>query len=251
VNQSPTIGELAKALAAAQAEMPKIPMNATNPFLKNRYADLGSVIEASRPILAKHGLAICQMPTLGEHFVGVGTRLLHSSGEWLEDMVLLPLVEEKGLKLGQVAGSIITYLRRYAWSAALGLYADEDTDGGLPTGKPANGQQAHPAAATTPNESKAAPTHRWVIDFECKKLGIDTAGLDSEIRPAKSGKTWLWYFVPIDVHDAAIKNAATPTTKGTIKDAVAEATAKANREPGEDVGDGTGNLDGVLDIGGE
>jgi hypothetical protein len=137
--------------------MPKIPMNATNPFLKNRYADLGSVIEASRPILAKHGLAICQMPTRGESLVGVSTRLIHTSGEWLEDMILLPLVEEKGLKLGQVAGSIITYLRRYAWSAVLGLYADEDTDGNQPIGKPAEKPAEKPAASPVPTATPIEP----------------------------------------------------------------------------------------------
>ena len=54
MNKSETITHLATALAKAQAEMPVAVFDATNPFLKSKYASLGSVIQASRPILAKH-----------------------------------------------------------------------------------------------------------------------------------------------------------------------------------------------------
>lgn len=109
--------------------MPAIAFDATNPFLKNRYASLGAVIEASRPILAAHGLSVCQLPCSEGEMIGLESVLLHSSGEWLSDRILLPLGEEKGKSRAQVAGSVITYLRRYSWASILGLYADEDNDG--------------------------------------------------------------------------------------------------------------------------
>jgi hypothetical protein len=71
---------------------------------------------------------------------------MHSSGEYIESGMALPLGDEKGKSLAQVAGSIITYLRRYAYSAILGLYADEDTDGNSPNGKK---PEPKPAAAKT------------------------------------------------------------------------------------------------------
>ena len=52
MNTSESINELAAALAKAQAEMPAAKMNATNPFLKNRYADLTAVTDAARATLA-------------------------------------------------------------------------------------------------------------------------------------------------------------------------------------------------------
>jgi hypothetical protein len=129
MNKSQSITKLATALAKAQAEMPAVKMNAVNPFLKNKYADLGAVIEASRPVLGKHGLAVVQTVNGDGTQIGVTTMLAHESGEWLEDTIMLPVGEEKGKSSAQVAGSIISYLRRYSWASVLGLYADEDADG--------------------------------------------------------------------------------------------------------------------------
>ncbi len=127
---------LATALAKAQAEMPAVPMNAVNPFLKNKYADLATMIQTATPILAKHGLSISQQPISIDGHVGVTTTLLHTSGQWIEDTISLPIGDEKGKSLAQVAGSIITYLRRYSYGAIVGLATDEDTDGNAPKPQP-------------------------------------------------------------------------------------------------------------------
>lgn len=125
---------LATALSKAQSEMPAVPMNAINPFLKNKYADLAEMIRVASPVLAKHGLSISQQPVSFEgQLVGVTTTLLHTSGQWIEDTISLPLGDEKGKSLAQVAGSIITYLRRYSYGAIVGLATDEDTDGNAPS----------------------------------------------------------------------------------------------------------------------
>ena len=126
---------ISKALVRAQAEMPTVPMNATNPFLKNRYADLGNVIETVRPVLAKHGLAFSQFPVGKEGEFGIKTILLHESGEFFESTVTLPLADEKGKSVAQVAGSYSTYLRRISLNGILGIYADEDNDGNQPAAK--------------------------------------------------------------------------------------------------------------------
>jgi len=129
MNKSETIGKLALALSKAQAEMPEVKKNAQNPFLKNKYADLGAVIETSRPVLAKHELAVTQFPVSDGEKIGVTTLLAHSSGEWLEESILISATDAKGLSFAQSAGVVISYLRRYAWASILGMYADEDTDG--------------------------------------------------------------------------------------------------------------------------
>lgn len=135
IEESASIKELATALAQAQAEFTAVPFNSTNPFLKNKYADLGSVINTAKPVLAKHGLAVSQLIYDEPGCIGVTTILMHSSGEYVLSSVALPLGEEKGKSQAQVAGSIVTYLRRYALSSILGLYADEDTDGNAPEQK--------------------------------------------------------------------------------------------------------------------
>lgn len=130
MEKSESIKELAIALSKAQGEMPAAEMTATNPFLRNKYADLGSIIQASKPVLAKHGLAVAQPISGDGALIEVTTILMHTSGEWLSETVSLPLGEEKGKSNAQVAGSIVTYLRRYSLASMLGMYADEDTDGG-------------------------------------------------------------------------------------------------------------------------
>ena len=54
--------------------MPVAVFDATNPFLKSKYASLGAVIQASRPILAKHKLSLMQFPIsdANGHRRGVG-----------------------------------------------------------------------------------------------------------------------------------------------------------------------------------
>jgi hypothetical protein len=131
--KSEKIDQLAIALSKAQGEMPTVPMNTVNPFLKNKYADLAEMIKVATPVLAKNGLAISQQAISNDGHVGVTTTLIHTSGQWIEDTISLPLGDEKGKSLAQVAGSIITYLRRYSYGAIVGLATDEDTDGNQPS----------------------------------------------------------------------------------------------------------------------
>jgi len=129
MNKSESITHLATALAKAQAEMPVAVLDATNPFLKNKYADLGAIIETSKTILAKNGLSVSQLPEIDNGLVRITTILMHSSGEWIESISSLSLEDQKGLTKAQAAGSLITYLRRYSLASVLGLYADADDDG--------------------------------------------------------------------------------------------------------------------------
>jgi hypothetical protein len=146
MTRSESITHLATALASAQAEMPVAVFDATNPFLKSKYASLGAVIQASRPILAKHKLSLVQFPISGPHpacghplpsdgrgdYIGVESILAHESGEFVSERIVIPLTEEKGKTKVQCAGSTLTYLRRYSWASILGMYSDEDSDGTSP-----------------------------------------------------------------------------------------------------------------------
>jgi hypothetical protein len=143
---SDTIDKLATALAQAQGEMDGAKKSATNPFFEKKYADLASVKEAMRAPFAKAGLSVVQFPKTtfngeptafewtakrsGEVRYGVRvftivtvvTRLLHSSGQWMEDQVsaMLPNGDP------QAVGSAITYLRRYALQAVAGIATEDD-----------------------------------------------------------------------------------------------------------------------------
>jgi hypothetical protein len=159
MNKSESITHLAAALAKAQAEMPVAVFDATNPFLKSKYASLGAVIQASRPILAKHKLSLVQFPISDAAGIGVESILTHESGEFVAERISIPLTEEKGKSKVQSAGSTLTYLRRYSWASILGMYSDEDSDAGnLPVGNAAAPQGASaPAKQFSPKPATALP----------------------------------------------------------------------------------------------
>ena len=124
--QSATVGKIAEALCAAQAELPAAIKGSVNPHLRNKYADLNAIYEAARETLAKHGLAVVQtmQPTDGGK-AHVRTTLLHKSGEWIAGELVMPLDRNGG---PQGMGSAITYARRYSLSAIIGIVTEEDDD---------------------------------------------------------------------------------------------------------------------------
>ncbi len=130
---SPTITNLAKALLTAQEQISPVTKDATNPFLKNRYASLVAVLEAVRRPLLDNGILLIQRVVESEPgTAAVETRLLHTSGEWVAGVTTIPLPEtEPGSKtnMGQAVGAAISYARRYGLMAMLSMAAvDEDTD---------------------------------------------------------------------------------------------------------------------------
>lgn len=160
MNDTTPQSEVAAALVACQGELEAAAFDMQNPFLKNRYASLGAVISQSRPVLAKHGLAVFQIPTTQENHVSLTTTILHKSGQSLDGGTLtLPIGDEKGKSLAQIVGSLITYMRRYAWSSVLGMYAEEDTDGNDGPQKLAGAIPRRPQApvAPKPPETTLAP----------------------------------------------------------------------------------------------
>lgn len=150
MNKSESVAKLAEALSKAQAEFTHAPLNSTNPFLKNKYADLGSVIQSVRPAMTKNGLAITQTVAAENGIVTVETMLMHASGEWITQSIGIPVDQSKGMSLAQSIGAVVTYLRRYSIAAIMGIYADEDTDGNdekttVKQSKPAPAPQPAPA----------------------------------------------------------------------------------------------------------
>jgi hypothetical protein len=128
MKQSESINKLAMALVKAQAEMGGAVKDSKNPFFKSNYADLTSVIKAIKEPFANNKLAYIQFPIASEKHVGVITRLIHESGEWLEQDYYLPLIKSDP----QSAGSALTYARRYALVAMAGIpTVDDDAESAM------------------------------------------------------------------------------------------------------------------------
>ena len=176
VKTSDNIGEIAAALAAAQAQMGAALKDSTNPHFKSRYADLASVMEATRPYLAAHGIAIVQMAeTLKETGeVVVTTALLHKSGQIIAGRLSATCKDLSP----QPVGSAITYLRRYGLMAIAGIAPDDD-DGEAAMGRqyqqPERREPSRPAEPPPePDEVAAA------IAARCKQLGCPVSPARAE-----------------------------------------------------------------------
>lgn len=129
MKQSEQINELAAALVAAQKAFSPAVKAKTNPAFKSKYVDLAGAIEAAQPALLENGIAVIQ-GTRGdvEHSsVTVTTRIVHVSGQWIEDELTLPAANRDRYD-AQSVGSAITYARRYSYMGMLG-FAPEDDDG--------------------------------------------------------------------------------------------------------------------------
>jgi hypothetical protein len=129
--KSDTIDKLFTALVKAQGELEKAVKDSANPFFKSKYADLESVIDASRPHLVANGICIMQFHEDSEDGrVRLTTIVGHESGEFVAATGSLRPKEDSP----QAAGGALTYLRRYDYAAAVGL-AQKDDDGETAQGR--------------------------------------------------------------------------------------------------------------------
>jgi hypothetical protein len=183
--QSESINELATALAKAQAKFTHAQKAVKNEFFKSNYADLPAVMDASRAALAENGLCVIQSTTVKDNGdILLITTLAHSSGQWVRGEYLVKPVKADP----QSCGSAITYARRYAYCAMVGVAAiDEDDDGN----------------AASQSKNKSADTAEQPIDTE-KAVEIDL--LITEVKADKAA--FLGYFKIDDVRKLKAKDYA-------------------------------------------
>ena len=164
--------EIYKALVAAQGDMPAVEPNQTNPHFKSKFVSLDHLIAKTRPVLNAHGLAIVQRPTTVEGKPALETRVIHTSGQSLSSVMPLILQREDM----QGLGAAITYARRYAWAAALGICADEDDDGNQAA---ASTQRASGARRTASQpESDEVPVRATPEALAAYKGEVEAAGFE-------------------------------------------------------------------------
>jgi hypothetical protein len=207
--RSSAIAELFTALAKAQGQFQMADRAGENEAFKrggkaSTYATLASALEATKEGRSANGLALVQIPSNGAgNNISVTTILGHSSGQWLESTFsVAPLKFD-----AQGAGSVVTYLRRYAAMAILGI-APEDDDGNAAVQQP-NAQQGvtrtaaprptnaatHPVTSVGASPNPSSGIHvlgavgpsstgngarpKWITDFLARK--------SYEIDPEKAG----------------------------------------------------------------
>lgn len=173
--QSESIAKLAEALSKAQGKIKGASKDTANPFFKSKYADLASVWDACREQLSAHGLSVIQTTDNAPEGVCVVTTLAHSSGEWIRGKLTMQPVKNDP----QGVGSAITYARRYALAAMVGV-APEDDDGNAASGHNGNAARALPAAAPemrpVNKDQWSGPRNKSTLNREMKQFSHDLEG---------------------------------------------------------------------------
>ena len=155
---SETTAAIAKALAAAQRAMRPAIKDATNPHFRSRYADLAAIDEAIRPHLTANDICWIQSPEFADGCVSVTTRFTHSSGEWIQSTLSLPVERPTP----QAIGSALTYARRYSLSSLAAVPAGDD-DGEAAEGR-GDPRQARGGPSLSPPVVVPPPTA--VVPFD-------------------------------------------------------------------------------------
>lgn len=212
--------QYATALVEAIGELQNVAKTASNPYFKSKYAPLEAIVDATRPVLLKHGLAITQSPLFMEGMAGVETTIIHKAGHSTTTTLLLPLKDQSP----QGVGGAITYARRYSLAAVCGLATEDDLDGNehLPVKK----EEARPAVAKVMDKNPSVRPAGAVTGVWREVLPTNT----KVAAKSKDGSPKVWTLYAVEFNDSGkvieamtfdekLFNAATEFGKeGTIVD---------------------------------
>lgn len=190
MKQSENINELLAALVEVQSEIPTMPKD--KQAYGYKYSDLDSITSTIKPLLHKHGLAYMQSVGIGESGLTLTTRVFNKAGQWIEDTALLPVIANTKNNAAQTLGMSITYMRRYALCAMLGITADEDVDAALPA-------QQKPLSPEAMGMKKASQVKSRFSDQETAEMkkwadGTFTPDELAKVKASLNGDGWAEAF---------------------------------------------------------
>lgn len=186
VYHSEETSKLAKALIAVQRDLCPAMKDAKNPFVNSHYASLNSVMQSCREALLQNGIWLTQLPVpapveLGGGYIGLVTKLTHAeSGQWQSSFIVAPLPKNAP----QGMGSALTYCRRYALTAMLGIVTEDDD------GEGARADIRQPTKSRKTEIQK--PKNQGINNSESEKDEMGTLpklqGIEYQYVPSQDGR---------------------------------------------------------------
>lgn len=188
---SDQLDKISAAIVKALGSIGGAAKSATNPHFRNTYATLENVVDASRDVLAEHGLAVMQGAGLvADGKLHLDTRMVHASGQWIESEFTIPLVKMDP----QATLAALTYARRGALMAILGMPAvDDDGESAVGRGKPEATNKAPANGLGTEKRDGGAGSVAGVDWWGCTEPGVSSAvakkteGMTDDFLAARDG----------------------------------------------------------------
>jgi len=170
MQKSDQIDKIAVALTKAQVEMEKAVKTSTNESFGSKYADLTACLKVVMPALTGNGIAVSQSPGTpmeSSRGVVIDTLLMHSSGQWLQGSFFMPCLSFDPHSVG----SAITYAKRYALAAMVGLATEDDDANSAMKGKKGDSEHniSHSHADEPSSEKSKGLTIKMVEEI-CKEV---------------------------------------------------------------------------------
>ena len=184
MNTSEKIGQVAAALSAAQGEIKNPAKDKTARIASQKgqysytYADFATSLDAIRPVLARHKLAIVQAPFMRDNLIMLESRIVHESGEWLGNEYPVG-----GLADHRTMGSALSYARRYALFPLLGIQGEDDDDGEADQERPRSTTASAPPARTLSETAGISLADTFVRKFN---EAPDAAAFEEEVTKARA-----------------------------------------------------------------
>jgi hypothetical protein len=148
---SPSLSHFAPAMVQVQLKLRPVIKKSENPHFKSTFANLAAILEEALPVLGDHGFALMQFPTTDDRGqLALMSMLIHESGQYVSATMPLMVVKQDP----QGEGSAISYGRRYAACAILGIRTADDD------GEAAVGRARQPEREVTPPVDPAK-TEGW------------------------------------------------------------------------------------------
>jgi hypothetical protein len=193
MEQSENIAELATALAIAQGQIENALKTRENPHFRSKYADLAGVWDACRDALTANGLSVIQSPgELVDGRMAMTTQLCHKSGQWVRGSLTIPL----GKADAQAYGSAVTYSRRFALAAFVGISPADDDGEAATAAKPKPVAKSEPVISTGRKSSAQAKKDGDDVTIKAEIGKASTADLIAwrehfDTRTAHLPQSWL------------------------------------------------------------
>lgn len=193
MNQSEQINELASALAKAQPNIKPAKKDKSNPFFKSKYADFPTIWNACEKPLNDQGLAVVQaLDFLGNQLVLI-TKLMHTSGQWISSVApILPVKNDP-----QAYGSAISYMKRYALAALVGVSVeDEDDDANTASAPSHNGNSRANIQVATIGKVRGKELEEMLLECEGEYQKRFWSYANTKVPGIKSLDA-----LPVDIYD--------------------------------------------------